>query len=106
MLSLRLVYPTSYIPTTTVAVTRAADIITFSDLTWFDGASDGYAEWVAKNVNNAKVWAFDATADKLLDEQTGMSARIAGATVGNTVAAGATVKAARPAWHSTTSPYP
>src|SRR5262249_30068696 len=68
---------------------------TFSDLSWLDGSNDSiYAEWVAANINNAKVWAFDATNDKLLDEQTGMSARIAGATVGNTAAAGATVKAA------------
>jgi hypothetical protein len=86
---------TSYIPTTSASATRNADIITFSSLTWLDGANDSiYAEWVAKNVNNAKVWAFDATNDKLLDEQTGMSARIAGATVGNTASAGATVKAA------------
>lgn len=88
-------FATSYIPTTTVAVARAADIITFADLTWLGGTADSiYAQWVAKNVNNAKVWAFDATADKLLDEQTGMSARIAGATVATTAAAGATVKAA------------
>lgn len=85
----------SYIPNTTGTTTRNADIVTFSDLTWLSGVSDSiYAEWIARNVNNAKVWAFDATNDKLLDEQTGMSARIAGATVANTVAAGATVKAA------------
>jgi hypothetical protein len=88
-------FPTSYILTTASSATRAADVITFADLTWFDGASDSvYTEWIAKNVNNAKVWAFDATNDKLLDEQTGMSARIAGATVATTAAAGATVKAA------------
>jgi hypothetical protein len=76
-------------------VTRAVDVVTFSDLTWFSGTTDSiYAEWVVKNVNNAKVWAFDATNDKLLDEQTGMSARIAGATVGNTAAAGTIAKAA------------
>lgn len=88
-------FATSYIPTTSASVTRNADIVTSSDLTWLDGANDSiYAEWIARNINNAKVWAFDATNDKLLDEQTGMSARIAGATVGNTAAAGATVKAA------------
>lgn len=85
----------SYIPTTTGSVTRAADVITFSDLTWLDGSNDSlYAEWIARNVNNAKVWALDATNDKLIDEQTGMSVRIAGATAGNTASMGATVKAA------------
>lgn len=85
----------SYVPTTSASVTRAVDVPTFLDLTWFDGANDTlYAEWVARNTNNAKVWALDATNDKLIDEQTGMSARIAGATVANTASAGATVKAA------------
>lgn len=85
----------SYIPTTTAAVSRAADVVTFSDLTWADGATQTlYAEWRTRNTNNAVVWAFDATNDKALDEQTGMSARIAGATVANTVAADATAKAA------------
>jgi hypothetical protein len=85
----------SYIPTTGSTAARAADVVEFSNLAWFDGASDSiFAEWTAKNVNNAKIWAFDATNDKLLDEQTGMSARIAGATVGNTSAAGLLVRAA------------
>lgn len=94
-------FATSYIPTTSSSATRAADAVTFSDLTWFDGAAESlYAEWLAKNTNNAKVWALDATNDVLLDEQTGMSARIADAgasfavTVGNTASAGATVKGA------------
>jgi hypothetical protein len=91
----------SYIPTAAVSASRAADVVTFSDLTWFDGTSSSiYAEWVAKNTNNAKVWALDATNAVLLDEQTGMSARIADAgatfaiTTATTATAGATVKAA------------
>jgi hypothetical protein len=83
------------------SVARAADVITFADLTWFDGASESlYAEWIAKNVANATVWALDATNDVTLNEQSGMSPKIldAGATfaitVGNTAAAAVTVKAA------------
>jgi hypothetical protein len=88
-------YPTSYIPTTTAAATRPADIITFSDLTWFDGTNTSIvAEWVATNVNDAVIWAFDATNDKALVEKTGMSPSIAGAVVGNTVARGTRIKAA------------
>ncbi len=88
-------FATSYVPTSGSTATRAADIVTFSDTAWLGGSADSiYAEWTAANINNAKVWAFDATNDKLLDEQTGMSARIAGATVANTAAAGTTVKAA------------
>lgn len=93
--------PSSYIPTTTVAVTRAVDLVTFADLTWFDGAAGSlYAEWTAKNVADATVWAFDAANDVTLNEQTGMSPKIldAGATfavtVATTAAAAATVKAA------------
>jgi hypothetical protein len=88
--------PTSYIPTFGAASsTRPADVVTFSDLSWWGGSANSiYAEWIAKNTNNAVVWAFDATNDKALDEQTGMSARIAGATVANTAAAASTVKAA------------
>lgn len=92
---------TSYIPTTTASATRAADVITFSDLTWFDGAATTiYAEWLAKNIAAAKVWSLDATNDTFLDEQSGMSARINDAaatfavTVATTATAGATVKAA------------
>lgn len=74
------------IPTTTAAATRPADIITFSNLTWFDGATDSfYAEWIARNVAGATVWAWDATNNKALDEQSGMSPRLAGATTANTV---------------------
>jgi hypothetical protein len=88
--------PTSYIPTFGGASsTRPAEVVTFSDLTWWGGSANSiYAEWLARNTNNAVVWAFDATNDKVLDEQTGMSARIAGATVANTAAADSTVKAA------------
>ncbi len=83
----------SYIVTTSSTVTRPTDIVTFNDLTWFDGSSDSiYANWTAKNVNNSTVWAFDATNDKLLIETTGMSPNISGATTSNTVAAGANVK--------------
>jgi hypothetical protein len=85
----------SIIPTTTASVTRPADIITFSDLTWFSGATDSfYAEWLARNVANAVVWAWDATNDKALDEQTGMSPRLAGATVANTTAEALAAKVA------------
>jgi len=91
----------SYIPTGASSASRAADVVTFSDLTWFDGSQDSIvAEWTAKNVNNAVVWAFDATDNLSILEQTGMSARIADAdatyavTVANTASAGTTVKAA------------
>lgn len=85
----------SIIPTTTVAVTRAADVVSFSDVTWLSGVADSiYAKWVARNTANAAVWALDATADKILSEQSGMSPRIAGATTGNTVAADGTAKVA------------
>ena len=94
-------FATSYIPTTTTNVVRAADIVTFSDLTWFDGTAESlYAEWVAKNVASATVLALNATNAVTLNEQAGMSPEIldAGATfalaVANTAAAGATVKAA------------
>ncbi len=87
--------PTSVIPTTTVAVTRPADIVSFSDLSWFSGSGNSiYAEWVARNVANATVWAFDAANDKALTEQTGMSPRLADATTANTAAAGLTVSVA------------
>lgn len=87
--------PTTIIPTTTAAATRPADIITFSNLSWFNGATDTfYAEWIARNVAGAAVWAWDATNDKLLDEQSGMSPRLAGATVVDTVAADSTAKVA------------
>lgn len=85
----------SYIPTTTASATRATDLVTFSDLSWLDGAGDTlYVEWIAKNVNNATVLALDATNDKLLIETTGMKGSMAGATAGNNVAAGAVAKAA------------
>lgn len=88
-------FATPPIPTAGSSATRAADAVTFSDLSWFDGSADSiYAKWTVGNRNNATVWAFDATNDKVLDEQTGMSARIAGATVGNTLAAAATAKVA------------
>jgi hypothetical protein len=94
-------FATSYIPSEGTSVARATDVITFADLTWFDGASESlYAEWIAKNVANATVWALDATNDVTLNEQSGMSPKIldAGATfaitVGNTAAAAVTVKAA------------
>lgn len=87
--------PSSYIATDASSVTRPLEIITFSNLSWFDGSEDSiYAQWIAKNVNNATVWAFDATNDKVLKETTGMSASIADATVSNTVSAGVTVAAA------------
>ncbi len=91
----------SYVPTTTVGVARAADVVTFADLTWFDGASTSiYAEWTARNVASAAVWLFDATNDITLNEQSGMAPRLSdgGATVaittGNTTAAGTVAKAA------------
>ncbi len=91
----------SYIPTTTASVTRAVDVPTFSDLTWFDGTSESiYAEWTAKNVASASVWLLDATNDVTLNEQSGMSPKLSDAgttfaiTVGNTVAAGSTAKIA------------
>jgi hypothetical protein len=88
-------FATSYTPTTSSSAARAADAITFSDLTWFDGVNDTiYAKWTARDINNAVVWAFDATNDKTLGEQTGMSARIADATVANTVAAAAEARTA------------
>jgi hypothetical protein len=87
--------PSSPILTTTGSVTRPADIITFADLTWFSGTADSfYAEWLARNVAGLTAWAWDAANDKALDEQSGMSPRLAGATVGNTVAADALVKVA------------
>ncbi len=91
----------SYIPTTTVGVARALDVVTFADLTWFDGTSESiYAEWTTRNVASAAVWLFDAANDITLNEQTGMSPRLsdAGATVAltaaNTAAAGTAAKAA------------
>lgn len=94
-------FATSYIPTTGSSATRNADLVTFASTSFFNGATDTvYASWIARNVNNAKVWALDAANDVLLDEQTGMSARISDAggsfaiTAGNTAAAAATVKAA------------
>jgi hypothetical protein len=85
----------SYIPTTSATVTRAASVITFNDVTWLDGANDSlYVKHVARNINDGTLVALDATNDKLLREQTGMSMRIADATVANTAAAGATVKTA------------
>jgi hypothetical protein len=88
-------YPTSYIPTTTAAATRPADIVTFSDLTWFDGATTSImADWIATNVNDAVIWAFDAANDKALVEKTGMSPSIAGATVTDTVTRGTRIRAA------------
>ncbi len=87
--------PSSIIPTTTTTVTRAADVVTFSDLTWFNGTADShYAEWNARNVDGAVVWAWDATNNKLLDETIGMSPRLSGAVVANTVAADGIVKVA------------
>jgi hypothetical protein len=94
-------FATSYIPTTSASVARAVEIPTFADLSWFDGTAVSiYAEWVAKNVANATVFALDAANDVTLNEQSGMSPKLfdAGATfaitTGNTAAAGATVKAA------------
>ncbi len=91
----------SYIPTTTVSVTRALDVVTFADLTWFDGTSTSiYAEWTARNIASAAVWLFDAANDITVNEQTGMSPRLsdAGATVSlttaTTVAADAVARAA------------
>ncbi len=88
----------SHIATTSASATRAADIITFSDLIWFNGTNDTlYAEWVGSGINNAKVWALDAANDKLLDEQVGdigISARIADATAGCIAGPGSIVKAA------------
>lgn len=66
----------SYIPTTTSSATRAADVITFSDLTWFDGAAQSlYAEWTAKSAvgPGQGVWNFTAADSLAIIETTGVT---------------------------------
>ncbi len=80
---------------------RAADVVTFSDLTWFDGTSTSfYVEWVGKGVANANLFTLDAADDVTLNEQAGISPKLADAsatyaiTTATTGVAGATLKAA------------
>lgn len=91
--------PTSYIPTTTVAVTRAADIVTFSDLSWLNGTGDSiYAEWTAVGAAGT-VLVLDTANDTTLAEATG-AAKISDAgatfaiTTGNAATTATTAKAA------------
>lgn len=81
---------TSYMPSTTTAGSRGADVVTFADITWLTGNSDVIrTEHIAKNVNDATVLYIDAASDKVLREQTGMKMRIADAIVTNNVTEGA-----------------
>lgn len=93
-------FATSYIPTAATNAARAADVVTFSDTTWFDGTSDTiFAKWTASG-RAGTLWAIDAANDTTLSETATGAAKIldAGATfaitTGNTDTAGATAKAA------------
>lgn len=56
---------TSYIPTTTSGASRAQDVVTFSDLTWFDPLAESvYAEWTDRTnvtVTATGLWNFGSS---------------------------------------------
>lgn len=93
-------FASSYIPTTGGSVTRAADVITFSDVTWFNGTSDTlFVKWTATG-RAGTLLAINATDAVTLSETATGAGKILDASVtyaittGNTDTPGSTAKVA------------